>query len=88
MSAVSATGVWEVGNANFGQTLILRWNGRTWTQVPSPSPNPDSSGVDNLAGVSALSLRHALAVGYSDDAFTGVNLSLIAGWNGRRWSRQ
>lgn len=68
MSAVSATGVWEVGNANFGQTLILRWNGRTWTQVPSPNPNPDSSGVNNLASVSTVSLRSAFAVGYSDDA--------------------
>jgi hypothetical protein len=92
VSAVSASDAWAVGNysSNKGNTqitLILRWNGKAWTRVPSPSPNPNSSGINNLAGVSAVSPGHAFAAGSSNDAFTGVNLALIVGWNGKRWAR-
>ncbi len=92
VSAVSASDAWAVGNysSNKGATqttLILRWNGKAWTRVPSPSPDPNSSGVNNLAGVSTVSPGRAFAAGSSDDALTGVNLALIVGWNGHRWSR-
>jgi hypothetical protein len=92
VSAVSASDAWAVGNysSNKGSTdstLILRWNGTKWTQVPSPSPNPNSSGVNNLAGVSTVSAESAFAAGSSDDAFTGVNLALIVDWNGTKWAR-
>jgi len=92
VSAVSASDAWAVGNysSNKGNTqitLILRWNGKAWIRVPSPSPNPNSSGINNLAGVSAVSPGHAFAAGSSNDAFTGVNLALIVGWNGKRWAR-
>jgi hypothetical protein len=91
VSAVSACDAWAVGNysSNKGDTastLILRWNGKDWTRVPSPSPNPSKSGVDNLAGVSAVSPGHAFAAGSSADAFTGVNLALIADWDGKTWA--
>jgi hypothetical protein len=92
VSAVSASDAWAVGDYSSSKgatdvTLILRWNGKAWTRVPSPSPNPNSSGVNNLAGVSAVSPGRAFAAGSSDDAFTGVNLTLIVGWNGKRWAR-
>jgi len=92
VSAVSASDAWAVGNYSSTKgdtqiTLILRWNGKAWTRVPSPSPNPNSSGVNNLAGVSTVSPGHAFAAGSGIDAFTGVNLTLIVDWNGHRWSR-
>jgi hypothetical protein len=92
VSAKSASDAWAVGyysstKGDTEKTLILRWNGKAWTQVPSPSPNPNSSGINQLAGVSTVSPGHAFAAGYSDDAFTGVNLTLIVDWNGKRWSR-
>jgi hypothetical protein len=91
VSAVSASDAWAVGNysSNKGitsSTLILRWNGTDWTKVPSPSPNPDSSGVDNLAGVSTVSPSYAVAAGYSDNTDTGLNSALIVDWNGTKWA--
>jgi hypothetical protein len=91
VSAVSACDAWAVGNysstkGDTARTLILRWNGTDWTRVPSPSPNPNKSGVNNLAGVSTVSADHAFAAGTSADAFTGVNLALIVDWNGKTWA--
>jgi hypothetical protein len=91
VSAVSASDAWAVGNSSSNKgdtasTLILRWNGTGWTRVPSPSPNPNSSGVNNLAGVSTVSPGSAFAAGSSDDAYTGVNLALIEDWNGKTWA--
>ncbi len=93
VSAISSDDAWAVGMYSSDRgatdsTLTLRWNGKTWTHVPIPSPNPNSSGVNDLAGVSTVSPRSAFAAGYADDAFTGVNLSLILRWNGRKWSKQ
>ena len=90
VSAVSASDAWAVGNYSSDQggtqiTLILRWNGKAWTRVPSPSPNPDASGVNNLAGVSTVGPGRAFSAGSAADAFTGVNLALIENWNGKTW---
>jgi hypothetical protein len=92
VSAVSATDAWAVGNysSNKGNTqitLILRWNGKAWTRVPSPSPDPNASGINNLAGVSTVSPGHAFAAGTAADAYTGICLRLIVTWNGKRWAR-
>ena len=93
VSAVSATDAWAVGNYSSDKgatqiTLILRWNGKAWTQVASPSPDPDKSGVNNLAGVSTVGPGRAFSAGSADDAWTGVNLPLIVNWNGKTWVRR
>jgi hypothetical protein len=90
VSAVSATDAWAVGNYSSDKgatqiTLILRWNGKAWTRVASPSPDPDKSGVNNLAGVSTVGPGRAFSAGSADDAWTGVNLPLIVNWNGKTW---
>ena len=59
------------------KTLILRWDGAAWSQVPSPSPGPDASLSEVSAGPGGI----AWAVGFS---LTG---SLILRWDGRNWSR-
>jgi len=59
-----------------GRSLILRWNGTSWTRVPSPDPAPGTY----LSHVIALSGRDAWAVGWAD------NKTLILRWNGQTWS--
>lgn len=86
VSAVSATDAWAVGVYNDGstadQTLILHWDGTTWSQVPSPDPG--SSG-NLLRGVAAVSATSAWAVG--SDTSGSVTQTLVAHWNGTRWKQ-
>ena len=60
VAATSASSAWAVGfsttAAGAEQTLILRWNGTIWRQVPSPSPGPF---FNRLAGVAATSASNA-----------------------------
>jgi hypothetical protein len=78
-----ATGdLWAVGSYFDGTTtltLILRWTGTAWTQVPSPSPGSPSF----LQSVKPLSATNAWAVGtYSSG---GVFKTLTEHWNGAAW---
>ena len=68
----------STGNANGSEdtTLILRWNGSSWTRVPSPSPGPGG----RLSGVTIISGSNAWATG------TAGGKTLILRWNGQRWS--
>ncbi len=98
VSATSATNAWAVGykcsttscsppDLPFS-TLIEHWNGRRWSTVPSPDPNPGPFG-DELTGVSAVSATDAWAVGSEDRQGFGspVGDTLILHWNGRKWTR-
>jgi hypothetical protein len=76
VAVASAGDAWAVGSSGT-RSLIVHWNGRTWSSVPSPSPASPSS----LYGVTATSARNAWAVGV-----TG-NRTLILHWNGRIWAR-
>jgi hypothetical protein len=95
VSAVSGSDAWAVGfykATEIGpiKTLILHWDGTTWTKVKSPNPScPHYYLSDNyLFGVSARSGSDAWAVGdYGDCAFaTGKTDTLIAHWNGTAWA--
>jgi len=89
--AVSAVSAWAVGFdvSAIGQevTMILHWNGKTWTRVPSPSPGNTLSG---LGGVSVVSAGSAWATGASCLSACGeageVDHTLILRWNGKAWS--
>jgi hypothetical protein len=78
---LSGSNAWAVGcakcfSATFA-TLIERWNGSAWKQVPSPNP----LGAGNLlAGVAATSAANAWAVGY-----TSAQQAFILRWNGAAW---
>ena len=87
VAALSASDAWAVGagpGSPAANTLVLRWNGSTWTRVPSPSPHPAQG--SSLTSVSALTPRDAVAVGdgagRSPTDFTPIALR----WNGTRWS--
>lgn len=84
VTAVSASDAWAVGwfygyGGENSWTLILHWNGTTWTRLPSP--NPAFRGFNVLAGVTGVSASDAWAVGGDD------NGNLIAHWNGTRWKK-
>jgi hypothetical protein len=88
VAALSARSAWAVGDASHSAssvlTLIVRWNGKAWKQVPSPSP----AGRDVLSGVAALSTRSAWAVGATfigPFGSPGNARTLIVHWNGTSW---
>ena len=74
VAAISATDAWAVGYTGASKTLIVHWNGKTWTRVPSPG------GI--FRGVAATSARSAWAVGS-----TANGKALIARWNGQVWTQ-
>jgi hypothetical protein len=84
VSAVSATDAWAVGayetSTGILRTLILRWNGTSWTQVASPD--------GELFGVSAMSAADAWAVGiYQNSGTHATRLTLALHWDGSIWTR-
>jgi hypothetical protein len=86
VTALSASNAWAVGEhgADFGgdfsgRTLILHWNGRSWTQAASP----DSRVHGVLTGVAAVSARDIWAVGETE----ADDQPLIFHWNGISWRR-
>jgi hypothetical protein len=85
VAATSAKNAWAVGGTETGvgthgtfETLILRWNGKTWMRVPSPSP----AGAAGLSGVAAVSARSAWSVGSRGGTHPKA---LILRWNGTAW---
>jgi photosystem II stability/assembly factor-like uncharacterized protein len=62
--------------------MILRWNGKAWSRVPSPSPAGGS-----LESVTAASAGSAWAVGSADTPSGFGSETLILHWNGKAWSR-
>jgi hypothetical protein len=88
VSGTSNTDIWAagymIGASGSDNTLIVHWNGTSWSKVKSP--NPSKAGANFLNGVSAVSSGSAWAVGGTDtSAGTSVNLALQ--WDGMAWSR-
>jgi len=86
VAAVSPSSAWAVGGYSNGseqKTLIEHFNGRSWKQVPSPSPGGTHDSY--LFGVTALSSSNAWAVGGYVNGTT--EQTLIEHWNGRFWKR-
>ena len=70
-----AVGSEAIGNG--GRPVTERWNGSTWSVVPSPL-------VDSLASVSCVNPTMCFAVGYSVTDLGAE--TLIERWNGTKWS--
>lgn len=85
--AVAPDDAWAVGSTS-GQggperTLILRWDGSTWSVVPSPNRGPWPNGLSDVAAVASTDVW---AVGtWRTKAFVGRTLSLR--WDGSAWRR-
>jgi hypothetical protein len=83
VSAVSPDVAWAVGYRGRGirsKPLALRWNGSTWTPVPSARLGGRHGALD---GVSVVSATNAWAVGDVENAT--VPEGIIEHWNGIRW---
>jgi len=90
VSARAADDVWAVGDYDHGDpsfahfSLIERWNGSSWFQVPSPNPGgPTRNNL--LFGVDTLSVTSAWAVGSFSNG-TALQ-TLVLRWNGSAWKR-
>jgi hypothetical protein len=85
VSATSATDAWAVGiyrdQTGIGHTLILHWDGTRWSQVKSPNPGSEFSGLES---VTAVSPENAWAVG--DYQRKGTH-ALVLHWDGTNWSK-
>ncbi len=83
VGAASPAAAWAVGWAATGKSLIERWNGRGWKQVPTPNPGRGHCSV--LNAVTIAGPADAWAVGdYSNGT---VLKTLIEHWNGRAWKQ-
>jgi hypothetical protein len=78
VATISASDAWAAGYDG-NNTLILHWDGSSWTDVPAPSPGDEPE----FLGVAATSAHSAWAVGLS-----GGDHTLIAHWDGTTWTRQ
>jgi hypothetical protein len=87
--ATSATQAWAVGFSRVGfpapfRAMAQRWNGTTWSLVPTaPVPAADDTRLHGLSGTGPADLW---AVGADINA-SGSQVSLIEHWNGSAWSR-
>lgn len=88
VTALSSTNAWAVGRyghfngSTIGNTLVLHWDGKSWTKVASPTVAKSSA----LYGVAALSASRAWAVGrWATRTVPGG--VLILDWNGTSWTR-
>ncbi len=90
VAAVSPSDAWAVGSycttasCAVEDTLLLHWNGTTWSKIPSPNPGPLANG---LSDVTALSPTNVWVTGdYCAPKCSGHVRTLILHWNGTAWS--
>jgi hypothetical protein len=88
LAVVSSKTIWAVGSTsndggNTSQTLVERWNGKTWQVVPSLNgPHALYSG---LGAVVAIDADDVWAVGSSESYGTYETSTLVERWNGSSW---
>jgi hypothetical protein len=72
VAVLSPCNAWAVGEYDPEQALIVHWDGRSWTQVPSPNPGIEA----RLWGVHTLSASNVWAVDGTADK------TLLVHWDG------
>ncbi len=85
----SAVGYTDPNGSGPYSTLAERWDGSTWTVVPTSNPLPNQD--NELVSVSCTSPTFCAAVGYSGiDGYTAADdnsfRTLVEQWNGSTWS--
>jgi len=61
--------------------FTLRWNGQSWTRLPSPLPNANVQ----LYGTSVVSANDSWTVGEATGETSGGTQTLSLRWNGTHW---
>jgi hypothetical protein len=92
VSALTGSDAWASGfyNTNSGGegTLLLHWDGTSWTRVPSPTPRPGgSTGGSFLNGVDMVATGDVWSAGGTVFDGTGKERTLLLHWNGVTWTR-
>ena len=92
VSALTGSDAWASGlvfTSGGGEgTLLLHWNGTTWTRVPAPSPSPGGpAGGSFLTGVDMVATADVWAAGGTFFDSTGRERTLLLHWNGTTWTR-
>lgn len=93
VDALSSADIWAVGfgciancplnPTNAGQTLILHWDGSTWSVIA----NPNYPGENNyLYSVAAVAADDVWAVGFYNACGGCLANTLVEHWNGTGWS--
>ncbi len=85
MTCNGASDCWAVGYyipGGAAQTLIARWNGASWSLVPSP--NTSAAANNFLNEIACSSATDCFAVGYARAGT--INQTLIQHWDGNAWS--
>jgi hypothetical protein len=87
VKAFGANDVWAVGSNNvpntlFFETMVQRWDGTSWSIVPSPSPDPFESHLLAMDGVASDDLW---AVGYTQASPDAIRAPLAMHWDGFNW---
>src|SRR5204862_3293545 len=75
---VWAVGAYSDNGGVAGRTLILHWDGKSWTQAPSPNVAGEARALYAIAAVAANDIW---AVGSANQQ------SLVLHWDGKSWSR-
>ena len=88
VSADSPSDAWAVGSqepihAHMIQTLVLRWDGKQWSIVPSPNPSPLSNELDH---VWALSDNDVWVFGRYFNPANHQHPTFVMHWDGAKWS--
>ncbi len=88
LAIVSAKNIWAVGSTsndggNTLQTLVERWNGKTWQVIPSL--NGPHALYSALGAVVAIDANDIWAVGSSESYGTYETSTLVERWTGSSW---
>jgi hypothetical protein len=75
----------SVGGSGTGVSLAERWDGTSWSTLPTP--NPPGAAASALVSVSCTSSSACVAVGVYVDS-SGAQYLLAELWNGSTWSLQ
>jgi len=67
------------------ETLILHWDGTSWTQIVSPNPNLANGSNNQLFGLTAISATDVWAVGFTGDFNNGF-APLTLHFDGTSWN--
>jgi hypothetical protein len=84
--ALSKTNAWAIGfyekHTTSFRTLVLHWNGSSWSVVPSPN---SGTGENTLLAIAARNATDIWAVGYHQARPGGSRQTLTEHWGGSRW---
>jgi hypothetical protein len=87
IKAFAADDAWAVGDTG-NMTLVVHWNGVSWSVVPSPNPDPNVNVLLAVGGVAGDDLWAVgrMARNYADTGVPPGTRALAMHWDGTSWS--